>query len=370
MRKIFLLLSLAIVQLYGHAQITMTLQVQQNGIIQKPQLWNMLFVNTDADAAYVHVSLVLTSTSSNQPVLTATTNMFTLSNGTTLVQSGNVEPIQYEYPSPGFMNEDPNGFLPVGEYEACYTLSRQVNEVLEVVAESCIHLTVEPLSPPMLNAPLDEDVLETRYPQFTWLPPAPLNIFNNLTYDFILVEVQEGQTSTEAIQQNIPVYTEGNLTNIFLNYPSSNAQLDTAKLYAWQIIAKDNNQFAAQSEVWTFNIKADSIFNNIQDTTPYIKLRREPDGSISSCPGILKFAYQNEADDERVSYKIISMEDEDLGTVLKTDSLSLSPGKNLVSLPLLGDDRLIDGKTYYFELLNSRDEVWITKFIYYSPSLQ
>ena len=368
MKKTFLLISLVIAHLCGHAQLTMTLQVQQNGIIQKPQLWNMLFVNANADVAYVQVSLILTSTSINQPVLTANTSVFTLNNGTTLIQSANVEPLLYDYPSPGFMNEDPNGFLPIGEYDACYTLSRQVGEIFEVVTESCVHLTVEPLSPPLLNIPADQDTLEEVYPQFSWLPPAPLNIFNNLSYDFVLVQVQEGQSPYEAIQQNIPVYTEGNLTDIFLNYPASNAPLDTAKTYAWQIIAKDNNEFAAQSEVWSFYVKGDTIPVLVVNKNPYVKLKQIPGASVFECEDILKIFYNNEANDTTLNYTISSLDSNDLNAVVNTGQVTVGFGENFIDIPLTGENRLLEGDVYLFSITNSRNETWSAKFLYHQKA--
>lgn len=365
MRKTFLLLSFVVLCLYGHAQLTMTLQVQQNGIIQKPQLWNILFVNSNADAAYVQVSLILTNTATNEAVLTGNTSVFTLNHGTTLIQSDNAEPIQYTYPVPGAMNEDPNGFLPVGEYDACYILTKQVGEVYEVVTESCIHLTVEPLSPPLLSMPADEDSIDQTYPQFSWLPPTPLNIFNNLSYDLILVEVQQGQTPLEAIQQNIPLYSANNLTDIFLNYPSSGAALDTAKKYAWQVIARDNDQFAAQSEVWSFYVKEDTFPSIGNNENPYVKLQQNLGASVTECEDILKIYYDNQANDTSLTYTISSLSSEDLGAEVKTGLIVPHYGENFIDVPLTEGNRLLEGKIYIFSIFNSRNETWGVKILYH-----
>jgi hypothetical protein len=108
----------------------------------------------------------------------------------------------------------------------------------------------------LLNAPADTATLQTAYPQFSWLPPAPLNLFGLLSYDLLVVEVLPGQTSGDAIQKNLPVYNAGNITLPFNNYAASGKALDSGRTYAWQVVAKNNNQFVAQSEVWTFKIAA------------------------------------------------------------------------------------------------------------------
>jgi hypothetical protein len=234
------------------AQVSMTVQVAPEGIIQKPQLWNFLVVNNENAPVQVKISLSMTDVQTNDPVLTASSAAVFVNSGATPLLAANLSPIQYEYLSSRVTDPDPNGFLPIGQYQVCYTLFVYGHIGFEEASQECISVFVEPISPPMLSLPFDGSEDETTTPQFSWLPPAPLNMFNNLTYDFKLVEVAEGQTATEAIQQNMPVYTVSNHPDIFLNYPSSHTPLDTGKVYAWQVFANNNNVYAAQSEVWTF----------------------------------------------------------------------------------------------------------------------
>src|SRR5436190_811787 len=79
-----------------------------------------------------------------------------------------------------------------GRYQACYTVVNAQKGELTLV-ENCITVNVDPLSPPLLNTPADEDKLLTAYPQFTWLPPTPIGLFNDLGYAMVLVEVFPGQ---------------------------------------------------------------------------------------------------------------------------------------------------------------------------------
>ncbi|SRR6266536_3051518 len=368
MKKIYFLITFLTSGMLLHAQITMALQAPPVGIVKKPQLWNVLFVNNDAGADNVALSVVLTNTQTGETTLTAGSDVFTLNPGTTQIQATDIGPITYDYSGSNLTDQDPNGFIPIGEYEACYTLSKQNSGHMEVVVQNCISILVEPLSPPLLNIPADQDSIEDQYPQFNWLPPTPLNIFNNLSYDFILVAVQPGQTPLEAVQQNIPIYSGGNLTDIFLNYPASNAPLDTGKTYAWQVIAKDNNQFAAQSDVWSFYVKKDTFPTVVKNERPYVKLEQNLGASVTECEDMLKIFYNNEADDTTINYTISSLASEDLGTVVKIGILSLHYGENFIVVSLTEGDRLIEGKVYLFAVTNSRNETWQIKILYHQSS--
>lgn len=364
MRKHFLSCLFIWLCLNAEAQITMTVETPGTGIITKPQLWNVLLSNGAEGSTLIHLELTLSDISSGDPVLSAYTSTFSLT-GTKQFLAADLSPITYEYFSGVAADHDPSGYLPLGTYHACYKLFDFNHSSGEPLLENCIDITVEPISPPLLNMPEDESVTDVRTPQFTWLPPAALNMFDVLSYDLKLVEVTEGQTSTEAIENNTPVFEGSSNADIFLNYPVSSAPLDTAKTYAWQVIAKNDNAFAAQSDIWTFRVKGDTLPLIPVNENPYVQLRRGSDVSLNSCQGILKFDYYNDAADSAITYNITSLEEGDLGDIVKNGTLNLGSGENLIGISFMGDERLVENKTYLFELFNSRNEVWAMKFIYH-----
>ena len=351
------------------AQITLTLQVPPTGVLLKPQLWNMVIVNSGASDKAVIINMTLSDAATSQPVMTGTSNIITLTPGANQVTSQTVAPIQYDYLSPDITDQNPDGYLPVGNYVVCFAIDDPGGRGPNTFVEECSPVSVEPLSPPVLNTPADEEAIETSLPQFTWIPPTPLQIFSNLNYDFILVEVNQNQNKAEAIQNNVPIYTT-NTTDPFLNYPASAAALDTGRLYAWQVVAKNNSEYAAQSDVWGFTITQQVLSQHLV-LSPYAMLKKTLDAALATTQDNFRAYYQNESEDTLITYHIFYINDDEYGNdentyrEIKSGDLPLKTGYNLIDIPFTNADGIESGKIYLFQMTNSRNETWSMKFIYY-----
>jgi len=355
----FLFSLLILVTLTSRAQISMTLQVPPVGVLVKNQLWNMVLVNTDSRRLPVVITLVLLDQKTNQPVLTGTTLPFMLDHGAKQIQAKDLGPIQYTYDGPAALgNRDPNGLLPVGNYQACYTVVADTKSSLRV--ENCIQLAVDPMSPPLLNTPADEAKIYTPNPQFTWLPPTPAGIFADLSYALVLVEVLPGQGKADAIEQNIPVYSGGLIRNLYLNYASSYASLDTGRLYAWRIVAMNAGSPAAMSDIWTFKVIDPPKPTLTKAYSSYLELHRGLDASLATAGGTLYVTYDNAAADTLVHYTISGIQDAG-NPVVQQGVLTLRRGRNWLSVPLNKGVYASD-KLYLFQFINSRNESWNIKF--------
>ncbi|PWU02592.1 MAG: hypothetical protein C5B52_05055 [Bacteroidetes bacterium] len=268
----FLLSSLLRVQ----AQLSVSLHEPPSGIVQKSQLWNMTLIYSGAASTNAIINLSLIDIRDNQVLMTGITRPFALSKGVRQIKAADVGPIDYNYLSGAFLSSGVgDAFIPIGNYRACYTIYSGSREYENLLAEECINLEIAPLSPPQLNLPGDSAMVETAYPQFNWLPPAPLNLFSRLNYDLLVVEVQAGQTAQDAIQENLPVYNASHLLLPVNNYPASFKSLDTGRIYAWRIIAKNDEQFAAQSDVWTFSIASKKPAPLVPAHIAYLELKTE-----------------------------------------------------------------------------------------------
>jgi len=347
------------------AQVVVTLQLPPLGLTIKPQLWNMSFINTSGASMAVAIQMVMTDAGTGQTVLTATTPSVILPAGTKVINASMVSPVTYTAGAGYNIDANPNGFLPVGVYNICYTVTRWTNDVSDQVADECVTAEVEPISPPQLIQPGDSDRVIVRRPFFTWLPPTPYNSFSNLLYDLLLVEVQPTQSGADAIQQNVPVYLQSNLSFTSLQYPLSMPELDTGKMYAWRVTAKNNLSPIANSEVWSFKIQqpvSDTVHASSKGL--YVPLRREQDASYAISGSTLRFLYLNELNSSSVQIKITDISKSTQQEVLLDSSaLAIKYGANYMDLDL-GNSGLGDKHMYLLTLVNDRNERWFLKFEY------
>lgn len=359
--KNFLLTGLVLLLgLQGRTQVNMTAQIPPEGVMQKAQLWNILLVSVSNTPVSVKIILRLSDAVSGQPMLTGISNTIVLNKGAKQLQAGDASPVQYEYLTDA-IDRSTNGLLAAGNYRACYSLIIAGGGKGDLSAEDCVPFAVSPVGPPLLNTPADQSVIETYNPQFTWLPPAPVSIFNNLNYELLLTEVRPGQTAGDAIQQNLPVYRVNYTKTLFANYPASAVALDTAKVYAWTIIAKNGNAFAAQTDVWTFRIKNNMERDALREDA-YVLLKKELDGAVATISTNISCVYTNETNDSTAKYELISLDADN--NILNTGIVKLQPGENMIDVELKKKYHLQDGKSYLFRLKNSRNEYWQVKFIY------
>jgi len=345
----------------SHAQVSMTLQVPPAGVLVKNQLWNIVLVNASNTDVLVRVNLVLLDAQTNQPVITATSAPVSLGKGAKQLQARDLSPVQYSYSIPAArVDMDPNGMLPAGRYQACYTVVNAQKGDLTLV-ENCITVNVDPLSPPLLNTPANEDKLLTAYPQFTWLPPTPIGLFNDLGYAMVLVEVFPGQGKADAIQQNVPLNASVYTKNMFWNYPASTRSLDTGKVYAWRVVAMNSGKPVALSDIWTFKVTAVKPSFVPEKEVPYVEVKRTQDAVIATAGNVLRITYDNAAADTSIKYTITSIEEAG-NPVVQEGALAVKYGQNQLQVPLRNNKRIQSNKVYLFRFGSSRNENWSVKF--------
>lgn len=263
-----IVIAVCLLPLFTKAQVTINAQLPAGGFIQKEQLWNLILVNNNADVLDVSIQLNLQDAFTGEVVLSAITGNVLLAKGVKLTKAGDIQPITYNYTQPDLFRN----YLPMGSYIACYKVINNASRKDAPLGEECISVNIDPLSPPMLNSPADKDQIATPYPQFSWMPPTPFEMFSNLSYDILVTEVLQGQSPIEAIQYNTPIYTKSNITQPYESYASSFTKLDTGRIYAWQVIAKNGINYSAKTEVWTFSIAKNPIEKRVINNT-YVSLK-------------------------------------------------------------------------------------------------
>lgn len=371
MRKLLILFLVNAFSGIAAGQVLINLQLPPSGLTVKNQLWNFSLISTNTDNINVKVEVTLTDVSNNQQVLTGTSKTFTLSKGIKQIQYADVLPVVYSVINSNYgIDTSPDGFLPVGVFSICFNVIQFVNDGSENVAEDCETIEIEPISPPMLVTPADSEHVEITRPFFSWTPPVPFNLFNNLLYDFVLVEVQPTQTGASAVQQNFPLLIQSDLSGTSLQYPLSSPELDTSKLYAWQITAKNNSSAIGKSDIWTFKVNKFAPDTTIyQQVGYYVKLNIENDAAYAICQGVVKYEYVNDINDSSAVLTLYDLSSASSTEITPDNNQPvLKYGDNFLTWDLTNASGIIDKHLYLLELKNSKYEKWHMKFEYHQPN--
>jgi len=368
MMKYISLLLLVLIGLDAQSQVVINMQLPPSSIYLKNQLWNLSLVNAGSDLSNIRVEVLLSDASNNQPVLSGVSGIIRLKKGITQINSNNASPFAYNVLSPGYnVDANPMGFLPIGIFNICFRVVA-VGEIAEQLGEECDVVELDPLSPPQLVLPFDEDTISVNRPLFTWIAPGPQSLMNNPTFDLTLVEVLPMQNSSSAIQQNMPIYFQPNIRLTSQQYPFTYPQLDAAKTYAWQITARSNNYAIAKSEVWTFRIGTEVARKKIrQENFSYARLGRGNDAAFTIANGKLYYEYANEVNEPSVNINIYDISNSRKKISLSADTVAVHLGQNLMIYDLEGEGGFINKHIYLFELHNGRNETWYIKFEYRQP---
>ncbi len=344
----------------GFCQISIQPIVPTVGLIQKEQLWNLLVVNSTTSALEAKVELVLRDRRNGNDVMVATTSDINIPLGSRQLNVNTVGVVEYNYFNTN-TNFNVNGFLPIGSYTACYNILTGEGRN-QLAATECIQFDVEPLSPPMLTFPADSNVLDIDPKQFSWLPPNPPNLFTDLTYDVLVAEVLDGQQPEEAIQNNLPVIFESGVRfNLYTRSTLFNT-LEPEKWYAWQVIARDRDQFAGKSETWVFSYNISWPLSSPVKSTPFVLLKRDNPEQAIAPDGYLKFAYHNRLNDSTAIVIIDEMGSVNSKRTSKQFTVSLRRGDNQIQYLLTKVMKPDIDKVYKATLLNSIGEKWVLVF--------
>ncbi len=353
--------------LASSAQVIITPQLPAIGLYLKNQLWSVSVLNNSAATKNVRLKIQFSDVSNNQLVFTATSKLFAMAPGLTLVQYNTVLPVTYNVTNASYgVDGSPDGFLPVGVFNICYVVVEDDGETPSELAEECTAVEIEPLSPPLLIFP-EHDARTTEHrPVFNWLAPSPGGLLSSLNYRLVLVEVLAAQSASDAIQQNVPVFTQQNIIANSLPFPAAYPQLDTGKTYAWQVAALTNQNIVSRSEVWTFKVQYSYADSSIKTgSRNYISLTRTQDGASTVFYGSVYYQYINEINDTTVALKCFDIsKDNNQLQLLVEQVVPLKFGTNYLTVDLSVINGIRDKQFYLLELVNSKNESWFVKVEY------
>lgn len=344
----------------ANAQVQIQTMLPTVGLVQKNQLWNLVLTNTSMSTMDGRLEMVLVDRVSLQELMTASTAEFNLNKGPLVVNVNKLAPVSYNY-----IGIEPdkniNSLLPVGSYSACYTFVRNPNsDKREILAEECIAFDVEPLSPPMLSFPADSSVLDVMPTQFSWTPPMPAGFLDRLHYEVMIAEIQPSQKAAEAIEENIPFFSTDQAPDNFLTYPAAQPVVEKDKWYAWQVVARDNKNYAGKSEVWVFKVSGQTPLEAALKAIPYVALQRSGAGKTVAPNGLVRFGYFNQLADTKVLISIADINEKASGT--QEFEITLKRGQNYFQKDISKYLKVQEGHTYMLTLHNSAREKWYVMF--------
>jgi hypothetical protein len=310
------------------AQITLTTLLPNSGMLLKDQLWNVVITNNTNDIAALTLQLDVRDVLLGQSVINASSGKIIIGKGMKLVTLKDVQPVIYDYVATEFSGN----YLPCGSYIMNYHLVQETSkgDILPV-ANEVIRINVTPLSPPLLTTPVDKSIIETAYPQFTWMPPAPIQMFNPLLYDITVVAIEEGQSPKEAIEFNKPVYINSNLQNPAEKMPASFGQLQQGKSYAWQVVARSGMNYASPTEVWAFTVKKE-IEKTDSSNNSYVLLNNVGDkqGIFNLKGNSLNIKYYSFDKEYTAAIRLMSGD----GKILQQANQKILYGDNFINIKL------------------------------------
>ncbi|MBI3137595.1 MAG: hypothetical protein HYZ15_03315 [Sphingobacteriales bacterium] len=361
MRKLLMAVFFIFASLVGVAQVYIQPTVPTVGLVQKSQLWNLVLVNGTTASIEGRLELILFDRQSGLEMFSASTNRFTLSKGSMTVNVTNLNPVQYNYQAmdgSGLLNN----LLPAGAYRACYSFSIADGSKGDPLAQECVIFDVEPLSPPMLIFPMDSALLETMPGQFSWTPPTPVGMFNRLSYEVFIAEIQPGQKADEALQNNLPFYSSAGVNSNFLSYSAALPAFEKGKWYGWQVVARDDKNYASRSGTWVFTVKEPGRVEQLIKGTPFMKMKPGDAESGIAPNGILKLSYYNRSTDSTAWVTIRDLSAEYGGQKLSGFQVKLLPGENQIEYKLKKVMELSTEPTYEASIVNSRGEKSVVLF--------
>jgi hypothetical protein len=301
---------------------------------------------------------------SNEPLVTITTNPFTLHTGFNIASKMNFTFSSVVYGTTGIVNFIRNsGVLPTGMYNYCVKITTPGNTEGDV---DCQELESDITSYLYLINPEDKDTVNSPYPVLVWNHNDPFDQLGPGEYYRMMVcPMTEGQSADEAITVNTPVYLKNNLTELQVQYPFDAPALEPGKHYAWQVQRISNDVIINKSECWEF---VEPVNLQLQDVK-YVVMKSTVDGSFYEAANDRIFFRFDEsyATSKAVECNIYDNAMKKVKTKAKDSKQSdakgialQQQGYNQYEVDLKGF--AIKSGFYYLEILNGRGQKFMLKF--------
>jgi Domain of Unknown Function (DUF928) len=242
-----------------------------------------------------------------------------------------------------------------GEYEFCFEV-----ELLEPKSgwvssffEQCFVQQVQPMTPLLLINPVDGDIDCNTRPNFIWQPPLPLQ--PDTRFRLVLTELKDRQDVIEAINFNLPVLNQGDISGNQLRFPFNAPPLKEGKTYVWQVIAYNGKIIVKRSEIWTYTVKCEEVKKEIAGDS-YREIKETDDGNFYVASKVLRFSFNNPYSISALDYSISSLAEPDV-VIKNLPKLQINSGLNKYDIDLSDNKAFKNGQEYLLKVrvLNNRE---------------
>lgn len=374
MKRIALLLLSCAAAFFANGQVIVVPMPHQEGYFTLDDLWRVNLISSHQQAVNAQMEVTVED-AQHQLVLSAISPVFILLQGSSR-PSFSVSGAKMQYGTgPATKTLRSTGRFPYGNYIVCYRVTNAGNNAM--LGEFCQEETVKPFSPPELVSPFNGEEITSTTPILTWKPPFPPGI-TPFEYSLRLVEIKEKQDAIEALETNAPLVNRQGIFGTSLPYPGDAPNLESGKMYAWQVSAKAGDFELGVTEVWMFRVaEIAAMPPPVGAFKSYRELKLTPDGSFNPAKQKLRFVYNNRwgapnidyestsppSALDRVYYKIYPV-GKQASPISMTSSIALVSGINKLAINLQGVTGINDGENYIMVLRDPIGKEYFLEFTY------
>jgi len=279
------------------------------------KIWNVTIINLTSPQ---DVYLIGTIESVDSKLLyKAQTSGFKLQSGTRKVNFNSINLVNTkEYSNNIFKDKNGKSTLPNGTYNACVSvLAKETNKVL---CSSRSNYEIVNFSQPRLISPLNGEIVNGKFPVFTWHSFSNESIKKNVSYEIIIVKIHKRQTPQEAMQLNPALIKKNNILSGFFEYSFGEGILQEGNKYAWMVKSTIDNNIFSESEIWEFEY-TNEYRNNIT-IEKHVNIKNNNKDSIS----YLNYDNKNElSNDSMINYENLLVDKNNLNTFNEQKSLNI-----------------------------------------------
>lgn len=251
------------------------------------------------------------------------------------------------------------GVLGFGDFLLCHEfITESGQEIGRVCSEKTASLSIDF----SLIYPAHKAVIESANPILNWEKVVHLGLnSDDVTYEILLVEVQEGQSAIEALDWNSPLLQRANLQSNSLLYPPDGRKLEIGGEYAWMVRVYQRENEVLVSAPWTFSLSDPDALLIAPRKASYAMPTTANGGRSYTFGPFIHLGFDNNEGIEYLRYRIVDLSDRGRPIEKLPTVPALHSGLNTIDIST-EDMGLQHGNVYRVEILTPRKQSYFLHF--------